>query len=675
MKRNDASDQAVNAKRPRRQDPVSCESCRKKKLKCDRQRPCGSCLTRQLACSFRSNQSTVSEAPSPSYNVNSPVRNIPSPRQYLREPQTAKPPHNKESSETADWLEHIHMGDRVPAAVSPQIQAGLEDQTPESQGQSPASTLLSILDSWVPNDNPATVELIKFLPAESDTQALFSYFCRYISYLYHIIVPHVVEGQINEVYRSLNRESPVNYNHLALVFAITGSSLFLQCSIDSSSHAARCSQQFSFLTGAALIQANYLSWPTIEGLQAVLIAFHNMSNMHCSASVRSLFTVSHIIEQAKNMMLHQVDTPQARKKRESQWVDPVTVEIQRRLWWDVASFDWCLSFLSGPQEWTYMVNPAFMHTDKPSNIDDAAIGKTPPQPSTTPTSMSFFLERLKLAETCRGIVDTLSSDQLTGEEVEYSKILDLDRKLQEVQRSAPDFLNLSSTSRQRYAELYQHRPSLAWQRCILQQGYYSRLCRLHRPFFIRGARDPAYSYSYMVGLNSARKVLEIKRMMDEDEPRFTPSSSAVWSIMHHVFMAAVILLLDVCYNRDDILDEKRKEEVLAACRMLNKARQSSALVKEGIDAMMGVLQEHCKSEMPAMPPTLETQLPPSVSEHAVHLHVPLPSPPVSSEQTPQNRDLEDIWAELIDYGGNMDFGTDDWTGLFTDMTRAALPLA
>ncbi|KAL4909554.1 hypothetical protein BDW74DRAFT_174756 [Aspergillus multicolor] len=682
MKRNELPEQAANVKRPRRQDPVSCESCRKKKLKCDRQQPCGSCLTRRLPCSFLSDQKSAPGRKSTGCNVCSSVANIASPTSNSLESPTANAPrsaaqvqsptHNKESSDTADWLEHIHMGDRVPAAVSPHIQAGLEGRIPDSQGQSPASTLLSILASWVPNDNPATVNLMQFLPAESDTDALVNYFCRYISYLYHIIVPHVVEKQITEVYRSLERASPVNYNHLALLFAITGSSLFLQCSIESSSHAARCSQQFSFLTGAALTQANYGSSPTIEGLQAVLIAFHNMSNMHCSPAVRSLFTVSYIIEQAKNMMLHQVDTPQGRKKRESQWFDPVSLEVQRRLWWDIASFDWCLSFLSGPQEWTYMINPAFMHTDKPSNIEDTAIGTSGPQPPTTPTS----------------IVDALSADQLTGREIEYSKIIDLDRKLQEVQRSAPNFLNLSLTSREQYAALYQERPSLAWQRCILQQGYYSRLCRLHRPFFIRGARDPAYSYSYMVGLNSARKVLEIKRMMDEDEPRFTPSSSAVWSIMHHVFMAAVILLLDVCYNRDDILDEKRKEEVLTACRMLSKAQQSSALVREGINGMMDVLQQHYKSGAstintavhPRTGATLEGPGTLSARSSGNAMHSPptiqaTPSAPGLDSKPAEDRELEDIWTEFIDSGGTMDFETDDWTELFTDMTKAALPLS
>lgn len=35
-----------------RQDPVSCESCRKRKQKCSREQPCSNCASRGVACIF-----------------------------------------------------------------------------------------------------------------------------------------------------------------------------------------------------------------------------------------------------------------------------------------------------------------------------------------------------------------------------------------------------------------------------------------------------------------------------------------------------------------------------------------------------------------------------------------------------------------------------------------------
>ncbi|KAL4942000.1 hypothetical protein BDV06DRAFT_235717 [Aspergillus oleicola] len=676
MKRKGGPEHSDQSKRRPRQDPVSCESCRKKKLKCDRQQPCSSCLTRRLPCSFQSPPIEL-KPESPTGKAVFEIQEKP-PVLPVSTPGTQD---SRESLLTADWLEHIHMGDRVPAAVNPQLREELYNRPLNLHDHNgPARILLSAQPD--PSDltqNPATVNLLQFLPAESDTAALFTYFCRNLSYLYHLIIPSRVESQINEVYRCVERGAPVNPNYLALLFAITGTSLFLQCSIESSALAGRCSRQFSFLTGSALARANYGCNPTIEGLQAVLIIFHNISNVHCCTSVRAFFTVGSILDQAKNMLLHRIDTPRAREERKLRPVSTVDLELKRRLWWDIASFDWCLGFLSGPQEWTYIVNPAFIHTDKPANLDDAEVGYLPSKPATTPTVMSYFLERLKLAETCRHIIDTLSYEQLSGKEVEYSNILELDRKMQQAREAAPDFFCLAPASRQRYTSLYQERPTLGWQRCLLQQAWYSRICRLHRPFFIRGARDPTYSYSYVTGLSAARKVLEIKRIMDEDEPRFETYSSSIWCVVHQVFMAVAMLVLDVCYNKDDLLDEKRREEALDACRMLRKAQQSSALVKEGIDAMMGVLKQHYKSgnATSAFPTELG-----AMGNHGVA------PPPVPESQTtfsamgntysangdPENeheRDLEKIWTELIDNGGSLDFEMDDWTGLFTDLNHTA----
>ena len=49
-----------------RQDPVSCDLCRKKKLKCDREMPCANCRNRGVTCEYqgkRAHRSTNSTAP------------------------------------------------------------------------------------------------------------------------------------------------------------------------------------------------------------------------------------------------------------------------------------------------------------------------------------------------------------------------------------------------------------------------------------------------------------------------------------------------------------------------------------------------------------------------------------------------------------------------------------
>ncbi|KAE8151422.1 hypothetical protein BDV25DRAFT_171457 [Aspergillus avenaceus] len=691
-------------KRVRRQEPVSCETCRRKKLKCNRQQPCSSCVTRRLACIYGSSEgSHRTERESEQYSQSPPIElGNPSKRQDAFNSLPSQAPdsqplrYNRESQMTADWLETIHMGDRVPTATPKSLRDEL-DELRNNEKSFPSDTLLPISGrSWTASqENPATISLLSYLPKEHEAIALFRYYTDFIDYMYHIIFPKKVEQQIHGVYRAIERKHPPDLNHMALLFSIAASSLYLQLSIESSIYAGICSREFSFLTGAALIQSYYSVNPTISGIQAATIIVHHASNMSCHPSVSALFSQGALVSQAKNLKLHCTDSPRYRDLKGISSVDAVELETRRRLWWDIASYDWFLGFLSGPQEWTYMVNPEHMKVELPLNVDDGMVDGSNrlSRPSSSPTDMSFFLERLKLGIVCREVIDATSYEHLKGLEVSYDKILKLDNKFRQALSEIPEFFRLDPTSRRRFASLYQKRPTLAWQRCLLQQGYFSRLCRLHRHYFIRGAREPVFSYSHIVCLQSARKVLAIKRIMDEDEPRFNPPSSVVWSVMHHVFMAAVILLLDVCFNWDDILAEKRKEEVLEACRMLSNAQQSSSLVKEGINAMMGVLQKHWQHGRLTTATGQQTQSLLQLNTEAVSLREP-PHPALSSPETVPNSStikqdmptdfpsnatgvdelqLEDIWSEMLDNSGNFAIEDTDWTGLLSELTNATLP--
>lgn len=57
--------------RPRpRQDPVSCESCRKKKLKCDREMPCANCTSRGVSCEYQGRRPVPSSVTAEPDDVN-----------------------------------------------------------------------------------------------------------------------------------------------------------------------------------------------------------------------------------------------------------------------------------------------------------------------------------------------------------------------------------------------------------------------------------------------------------------------------------------------------------------------------------------------------------------------------------------------------------------------------
>lgn len=358
------------------------------------------------------------------------------------------------------------------------------------------------------------------------------------------------------------------------------------------------------------------------------------------------------------------------------------------------TFNRLMGFLNGPQEWTYSIQPQHMIVNEPLNVEDEDIDQFQAgQPISIPTVMSYTLCRLRLAVVCRKIVDETSYFHLHGQEVPYEKILTLDRELHRLIASAPSFFRFDQNSRCEYSALYRERPTFAWQRSVVQQAYHSRFCRLHRHYFVSGAKDPRYSYSHVISLQSARKVLAIKRMMDEEEPVYKPHSSVVWSTIHHVFMAAAILLIDVCFNWDDILAEQRKEEVLDACRLLSRAQQSSPIAREGINAMMDILRKHWKHEKQivshgpqADPVTSVSKVAPQTSQPdfltpiSIGARGDVSLPPQntvslldsSANLAPDSLPLEDVWAEMLDGGAPAALSTPDWTELLNELTNAPL---
>ncbi|OKL62537.1 hypothetical protein UA08_02154 [Talaromyces atroroseus] len=602
-----------------------------------------------------------------------------------------------EHERTADWLEKIMMGPRIPDAMPTSVKNKLKTTT--------HSAFLS-------------TNLTAYLPRETEALMLFKYYVDYVSYLYYVIIPSQVQAQINAIYQSVHngqrspstRAGAVDLNHLALLFSILATATYFQDMGESECTSAdeKGYREYTTLVAAALTQSDYMNYPTVEGLQAAIIVSQFLPNNGQDTSVRAMFHVGALAHQCRIMGLLQLDSAQNKDFRKKHGFDPVELEIKRRLVWSVVSTDWLLSYMGGPQEGSYLIQPSHMAVDYPANIPDEEIGK-PSLPDHVPTTMSYFIFRLKLSECCRQITDYTCRERLEGIDVPYSKIMALDQKWNQYYKEVPDFFRMDSINRRKYAQLYKDSPQIAWQRLMIQQGYHSRLCRLHRSYFIRGARDPKYSYSHIMCLSGARRVIEIKRIMDKEFPN-TPSVSLAWTVIHHDFMAAVILLMDVCFNWDDILAEKRKEEVIEACQMLDRAQRSSKVVREGINAMMDVLRGHWvpissdQSPPPSPPPSHQQQqqhyalqqqgsildsarVIESTSERKKPGDVPSATPALynaldagtdvvsSTNAAGDTGDLENLWSEFLDNGAMMAGSPSALMDLLSDLNDIAPTMA
>lgn len=251
-----------------------------------------------------------------------------------------------------------------------------------------------------------------------------------------------------------------------------------------------------------------------------------------------------------------------------------------------------LAFSGGPQEGAYIFQPKHMNVNMPSNTDDEFITSTEVKqnlPLSVPTNISAFFFRVKTSELCREVIDALPSILLDSQEPEYDTILQLDKRFHDLIDSVPTFFKLDHESIEQSRAICKERPYIAWQRIGLHFSIHTRLCRLHRPYHLEGVTNPKYAYSHSVCIRSAHKILELRRAMDEVDSEVGLKPARFWTVMHHVFFAALILAMDVSFNPQAPDAESRKAKVLAAYQTLEKSKQESMNLMEGIQINLQTL--------------------------------------------------------------------------------------
>lgn len=242
-----------------------------------------------------------------------------------------------------------------------------------------------------------------------------------------------------------------------------------------------------------------------------------------------------------------------------------------------------------------------MNVNYPSNVDDEFITPTGLEhnfPLSTPTSMSAFIYRVKLADLCRQIVDAIPSILLESHEPEYDVVLGLDEKLQAFLKELPAFFQLDPVSVQQSQEACKERPNMTWQRIIIHFGLHTRLCRLHRPYHLEGLTNPKYSYSRSMCIRSAKTVLELRCLIGDEFTQIGFNPARSWTVMEHVFLAALILATDVSFNPNTPDAEARKAMVLAAYQTLENSEEESGALMEGIQRNMQTLMSTLRKRRP-----------------------------------------------------------------------------
>ena len=344
--------------------------------------------------------------------------------------------------------------------------------------------------------------------------------------------------------------------------------------------------------------------------------------------------------------------------------------------------------MPSPQEGTYSINPRHSHVNKPMNVDDDDLSgeNVSDKPLSIPTEMSYFLIRTHGGEVCRSLADLVHPLASGVNSVDYEEIVALERTTATITEHMPFYFQLDEESRKKTEPYLRKYPQLATQRYLLQQGLHCHRSRIHRPFLIRGSLDARFHFSRTACLESVRKSLEIRRLLNQEKRGAVLPIARLNFVLYHIFMAALTLALDLCFNKSatEAEDQSRRAELKEACLMLQESRTEMPAADRFLTPLMELLRKHKIQLQDAGPHNQYLTPPESTATPGVQIirtgdAYPGQSPTAQTQNVSERNasvavnpdlDFDGLWQEFI----NMvpDSSASGWDDLLADFDQASL---
>ncbi|KAJ5724648.1 hypothetical protein N7493_006376 [Penicillium malachiteum] len=694
-----------NLSRSTRSRPVSCLFCRSRKLRCSRKFPCPNCTSRGLACQLdgpvTSSSRSIETSPEASpdtfrQDVLERLRRLEeiviekreppnitdeqaSQKPPLRPWQKGNPPSVTEERPQAsnidvDWLE-LEGGVTYLAPTNSLVTYDIEFKTCSIKNAAHAASVFE------QRHNSAVPTRCIWLPFQDEAEEIVDKYLTDITYIHHVVHIPSVKSMVDDLYRALSTDDSgsIELGHVALLLAILASTTFFWTELDMQSplfsSVAEANKQATLWLRIALDVLEYSrrkALDSLEDVQALIIVGFMITNLVGVAS-QAWYVFSNAIAVARRLNLHRIDHPQ-RSTVDGPQPESIQKEMGRRVWWYLIGTDWQFSQYAGPQKGTYSINPQHMATNKPLNANDEDLGVTHVnKPMDQPTSMSYSLQRIRLAELCREVTDRIPFAESWYEISNYQYIRDIDAQICKILNEMPSFFSLDNSSETAPSNNQQNPPGVIIQRYVINSLIYALRCRLHLPYLSRAAAEPEYAYSREACLKAARMVIRTERLLATERLPFGLARLRFTGVIHCVCMAIIVLLMDVCLHKsiqpED--DQERRAEIYHAFSVLEQAKGQSPFVEKILESFYTVLRRH-KAPFPGVSgktvarTEYDGEHPPSesIADSTTSINIPIEYN-ANSPWDPTLPTFDAIWQQF-DNGVDLS-ASFDWTSLFAEL--------
>jgi hypothetical protein len=135
-------------------------------------------------------------------------------------------------------------------------------------------------------------------------------------------------------------------------------------------------------------------------------------------------------------------------------------------------------------------------------------------------------------------------------------------------------------------------PSVTVQRHILNLFVHGQRLKIHLPYLARATVEPEYAYSREVCLKAARYILQIEHRLEKENLAFSITRLKLTVVLHSVFLACIVLLLDICSTSNPADRAAKQQEMAQAWRILEQAQAQSAPAARLMELLKQVMKKH-----------------------------------------------------------------------------------
>ncbi|KAH6682246.1 hypothetical protein F5X68DRAFT_24635 [Plectosphaerella plurivora] len=624
----------VDGEAPRivRKGHYSCDFCRSRKLRCDRPMPCTNCIARDKECVFgpvlarRSRRkadseaiSRVSDQPSTSATPRPPpvlqqdllaeiqaLKRLAHDLETRVNASTGNDPCNgivvtltPSGSEPSPSWGGLGTGIGTPSHGQViDVVAHLQrvSRSEGSQTHIEPKDILFKIDNilTIPDRSRYTAHHGRqarciHIPRHDEAKVLVDFFLTNLNYIYHVVHPQSLSSMVDALYAQIDKQEPVTPGRMVLLLAVFASSTHAWTTVGAaglfpSPGDAHTQAHLWIKATHDVLHAEQGSPPfSLEAvLGTVVLSFITCNIEGVSMRYRGLISTGLVL--GRELGLHRLDGEASGGFNGG----VIAAEMGRRAWWYLAATDWLLAArYGGPNEGVYQVNPRHMAVNKPRNIDDADLVEGDPnvdRPLSQPTDMSYFLQRLRLAEVSRAIVDHTSMAMRTSARAtHHAHVMSLDFELHQMTRDVPPFLDINNYPDTPAPEMH----DMFIQAYMLNSLVQTQRCAIHLEYLISG--DPAYASSRETCIGAARQILRAEQQLLRSRHPFVQTRGRLSAILHGVFMASIVLLMDACVNGGE---DRNGREVAEALRIVGDAQEHSLAAQKLHEALVQVLARH-----------------------------------------------------------------------------------